>query len=673
MKSVDALTEQQRLLRIEYEEEERDFRQLTDSTGVDGLVARGMAKTPVKFNRTFFNNLNNRIAEVIFPSSGDEESDDDHKFEPGVSVSFFRINDDSKIEFLIPGRVSYVDGQRVGIELRNDSRLDKLESENLGLMVSFDKTTYFAMFEAIKRAISAKGRLGELRDIIYSGRPMQELKLTPVTLKYLNESQNRGVNKILRAKEVAIVHGPPGTGKTTTLVEAIYETLRREPQVLVCAQSNMAIDWISEKLIDRGVNVLRIGNPKRITDKMLPYTYEQKFGDHPDCATLAQVMREISALRGKRGETRNYSQKMGRLRERATELQIRINNDIFNSSNVIACTLTGADNKLLDGKRFTTLFIDEAAQALEPACWIPMRRAQRVILAGDHYQLPATVRSYQAMKEGLGVSLMERIAKLHPECVTTLQTQYRMHRDIMQFPNLEFYGGEMNADSSVSGRSIIPMDIPMEWVDTAEMGEDDNESQNNPENCDTHENEKSEESSKRDFREQLVGESGGKINRDEALLTIVVLMKYIKRIGEKRILEENIDFGLISPYRAQVQYLRKIIKRIPALKKIRKRISINTVDGFQGQERDVIVISTVRSNEEGNIGFLGDIRRMNVAITRARKKVIIIGNSKTLTHTRFYRRLFKYVTGLNGKYRARIFSNENVKGNQDITIENASD
>lgn len=433
---------------------------------------------------------------------------------------------------------------------------------------------------------------------------------------------------MLRAKDVAIVHGPPGTGKTTTLVEAIHETLRRESQVLVCAQSNMAVDWISEKLTDRGINVLRIGNPTRVNDKMLSFTYERRFETHPDYPTLWSIRKTIRELQGaRRHGTDQWHQKMDRLKSRATELEIRINNDLFSSAHVIASTLAGSANRLLEGMKFSTLFIDEAAQALEAACWIPMRRVGRVILAGDHCQLPPTVKCYEAMKGGLGKSLMERIVENHPETVTLLRMQYRMNEEIMRFSSDNFYHGAMVAAPDVKYRGILDYDSPIEWVDTAGLH-----------GLESGEHEESKDMVQ--FRESLTNGSYGRVNRDEALLTLLTLQNYIERIGKERFLEERIDVGVISPYRAQVRYLRHLIKHTPFFKPFRSSITVNTVDGFQGQERDVIVISMVRSNEEGNIGFLRDLRRMNVAMTRARMKLIIIGDSTTLTAHPFYRKLY---------------------------------
>ena len=634
MKSaVLELTEQRRLLQLEYEAEKQSFSQATERIGLSRLAERGNAWMPVKIGRSYYNSLNQRVVEIFRP----EDNDDDHNFEFGRPVAFFTLDrrDGDKPHFPFNGTVSYVDGNRMVVSIPDSADISHLSlAETAGILLSFDETSYRTMFDALEYAMKAKGRLGELRDLFYSTRKAGELSFAPMRFPYLNRTQEKGVNKVLYAKDVAIVHGPPGTGKTTTLVEAINETLRRESQVLVCAQSNMAVDWISEKLVDRGIHVLRIGNPSRVNDKMLSFTYERRFESHPDYPDLWSIRKAIRELHGARKHsTEQWHQKIERLKSRATELEIRINNDLFDSAHVIACTLVGSSSRLLEGKRFSTLFIDEAAQALEAACWIPMRRAGRVVLAGDHCQLPPTVKCYEAMKSGLGKSLMERLVENHPEAVTLLNMQYRMNEEIMRFSSDWFYNGKMEAAPEVRFRGILDYDTPIEWIDTSEICEELSPSQD-------------EASAETMFKETIAGNSFGRINKDEALLTLLTLQKYIERIGKDRFLEERIDVGVISPYRAQVQYLRHLLKRTPFFRKFRHLISVDTVDGFQGQERDVIVISLVRSNDDGNIGFLRDLRRMNVAMTRARMKLIIIGDVPTLTAHPFYRRLHTHISSL---------------------------
>ncbi len=622
---IQALQQQRLLLQLEYQAEKESFRKQTEEMGLLRKVKRGDAWYPLKIGKSYYNSLNQLVVEVH--RQGDEEIE--HNFEFGKPVCFFSVGEKDQIKyFSFTGTVSYVDGDRMVVSVPDNGQLiDVQGAENVGVQLFFDETSYKMMFDALDRVIKAKGRLGYLRDLFYSRQQAETFSFAPMHFPYLNRTQEEAVNKVLRAKDVAIVHGPPGTGKTTTLVEAIYETLRRENQVLVCAQSNMAVDWISEKLVDRGINVLRIGNPTRVNDKMLSFTYERRFEAHPDYELLWAIRKAIRELRAhrKRGDEK-YHQKLERLKERATELEVRINAQLFGEARVIACTLVGSANRLLEGQKFGTLFIDEAAQALEAACWIPIRRVSRVILAGDHCQLPPTVKSFAALKAGLGKTLMERIVDNKPEVVTLLKMQYRMNEEIMRFSSDWFYGNQVESAPEVKFRSILDLDIPMTWVDTSQF--------QLPEN---------EESL---FKEQFVGESFGRINKAEAELTLMALETYFNKIGKQRILDERIDVGVISPYRAQVQYLRRLLKKKDFFKPYRHLISVNTVDGFQGQERDVILISLVRANDEGQIGFLRDLRRMNVAITRARMKLIILGDASTMTRHPFYKKLYEYIDAL---------------------------
>ena len=622
---IQALQQQRLLLELEYQTEKETFRKQTEEMGVQRKVKRGDAWYPLKVDKSYYNSLNQLAVEVIRTSDQEIE----HTFEFGKTVMFFSC-EDNKIKYLpFTATVSYVDGDRMVCIIPNNGYLVTLQNtQNLGVQLSFDETSYRLMMEALDRAIKGKGRLGYLRDLFYSHQKAETFVFPPMHFPYLNPTQEDAVNMVLRAKDVAIVHGPPGTGKTTTLVEAIRETLMRESQVLVCAQSNMAVDWISEKLVDRGINVLRIGNPTRVNDKMLSFTYERRFEAHPDYPHLWAIRKAIRELRAhrKRGDEK-FHQKLESLKGRATELEIRINNELFGEARVIACTLVGAANRLLDGQKYGTLFIDEAAQALEAACWIPIRRVSRVILAGDHCQLPPTVKSIAALKAGLGKTLMERIVEMKPEVVTLLKMQYRMNDDIMRFSSNYFYDGQVESAPNVKYRGILDLDVAMEWVNPSENSE-------------------SLESSEESFKETFIGESFGRINKDEAELTLNTLQQYFERIGKQRLLDERIDVGIISPYRAQVQYLRRLLMKREFFKPFRRQISINTVDGFQGQERDIIVLSMVRSNDDGQIGFLRDLRRMNVAITRARMKVIILGDVATLTRHPFYRQLWQYIQSL---------------------------
>lgn len=607
-------------LQTEYEYEKEQFKQQTELMGLGRKIKRGMCWFPLHIGRSYYNALNQLVIEV----ERQEDKEIEHVFEYGRPVCFFTQDPLGKLNYLnFTATVSYVDEDRMVVVLPGTEALASLQTDKtLGVQLYFDETSYRLMFEALKQVIGAKNnRLAELRDIFHGKQPTSSYSFQPIRFPWLNQTQEEAVNKVLHAKDVAIVHGPPGTGKTTTLVEAIYETLHRESQVLVCAQSNMAVDWISEKLTDRGVNVLRIGNPSRVNDKMLSFTYERRFESHPDYPqlwSLRKAIRELYSQNRKGANRESMHQKINALKDRATELEIRINETLFSEARVIACTLVSSANRMLTGKKFGTLFIDEAAQALEAACWIPIRKADRVVLAGDHFQLPPTVKSPQALREGLGNTLMQAIANNQPDAVSLLKLQYRMNDEIMRFPSEWFYGGMLQSAPEVKYRSILDFDTPITWVNTEEM----------------------------DCNEEFIGESYGRINKPEAELTISQLKEYITKIGRERFLGERIDVGVISPYKAQVQYLRQLIKKDAFFKPYRQLITVNTVDGFQGQERDVILISLVRANEKGEIGFLGDLRRMNVAITRARMKLIILGNAATLTRHSFYKKLYEYISGL---------------------------
>lgn len=611
------LQRQYELLKMEYEYEKEQFRQQTEVMGIGRKIKRGMCWYPLNIGRSYYNALNQLVVEV----ERREDKDIEHVFEYGRPVCFFSQDLSGKLSYLnFVATVNYVDEDRMVVILPDADALLALQGrEVLGVQLYFDETSYRLMFEALKQVISARNnRLAELRDIFHGSRPLSVFSFQPVRFPWLNRTQEDAVNKVLHAKDVAIVHGPPGTGKTTTLVEAIYETLHRENQVLVCAQSNMAVDWISEKLVDRGVSVLRIGNPSRVNDKMLSFTYERRFESHPDYPQLWSIrkaVRELYSQLRKASNRESVRTKINSLKDRATDLEIRINESLFSEARVIACTLAGSANRVLVGQKYGTVFVDEAAQALEAACWIAIRKADRVILAGDHCQLPPTVKCVEAARQGLGHTLMQAVVKNKPDAVSLLKVQYRMNDAIMRFSSDWFYGGMLQSAPEVRYRSILDFDTPIEWVNTEGM----------------------------DCNEEFVGDSYGRINKAEAELSVVQLKNYITKIGRERFLEERIDVGLISPYKAQVQFLRQLLKKDSFFKPYRSAITVNTVDGFQGQERDVILISLVRANEEGQIGFLNDLRRMNVAITRARMKLIILGDASTLTRHPFYRKLYGYI------------------------------
>lgn len=642
---------QQDLLKLEYEYEKEEYQQLCREVGVDRRIRQGKCWYPLHVGRCYYNALDQLCVEVEAPDEiavkqvktdeGDLANKDiEFEFEPGRPVAFFTIgskeddglgvSDGSRgvAEFLpYTCQVSRVDGLRMMITVPGQQQVDNLRNlaltRGLGVQLSFDATSHRVMREALAEVISTSDKtLTHLRNVLIGDeKPQFRVENLPVSFPWLNPSQQKAVQKVLCAKEVAVVHGPPGTGKTTTLVEAISETLRREPQVMVCAQSNAAVDWICEQLIARGISVLRVGNPMRVSDALLEATYERRYEQHPDYTELWAIRRDIRAtisrLSGKlsgseRASAHNH---LSKLQNRAVELGIRIDEELFAHSRVIACTLIGSASRVLERKHYHTLFIDEAAQAMEAACWAAIRMCDRVILAGDHKQLPPTIKCREAEKRGLGKTLMERIAQRKPECVELLTVQYRMNRLIMDFPSRWFYHGRLVAAPEVADRAIVPIDPPLVWIDTARLG----------------------------YEEEKNPISTSILNKNEAIILVEVLKMYVAEMGMERMLRERVDFGIISPYKSQVALLRKMVRRSRDLKELLPSIAIDTVDGFQGRERDVVLISMVRSNDEGRIGFLNDLRRMNVAITRARMKLIIIGDTSVLCKTPFYNKLIEHV------------------------------
>ena len=610
---------QYELLQKEFEYEKEMFQEQTEQAGIHRRILQGYCWYPITVGRSYYNSLNQLVIEV----SRKEDKEIEHNFEYGRPVCFFTTDLKGKPKYLnFSAVISYVQEDCMVVVLPSLNTLIELQNTlDVGVQLYFDETSYKTMFNALTNVMKAKGnRLAYLRDVLLGKSSISRRTLFPIRFPWLNPSQEEAVNHVLAAKEVAIVHGPPGTGKTTTLVEAIYETLHRENQVLVCAQSNTAVDWISEKLVDRGISVLRIGNPTRVNDKMLSYTYERRFESHPDYVELWGIRKAIREIQSNLRKM-NYSDKetarnrLSHLRFRATELEVKIDTDLFAEARVVACTLVGSDNRVLTNHSFTTLFIDEAAQALEAACWIAIGKADRVILAGDHHQLPPTIKCIEAARRGLDQTLMQKVSQRKPEALSLLTIQYRMHDDIMRFSSHWFYHDKLQSASEVRYRGILEYDTPIVWVDTADC----------------------------QFEEEQQTDSVSRINKEEAILLVSNLQSYIEKIGRDRILEEHIDFGLISPYKSQVQYIRGLIKRNSFFKPFRKFITVHTVDGFQGQERDVIMISLVRANTQGQIGFLNDLRRMNVAITRARMKLIILGDASTLTQHKFYRELYNYI------------------------------
>lgn len=573
---------------------------------------------PVTLGASSYNALDQLLLTVSFEVSEDETDSD---FEPGKPAAFFCLGEADAPLRELPYQC-YIHEAVIGsvtLILPNRGALQALraaaESRLLGLQLCLDTTSYRVMLDALGAAArSDNARFAHLRNTLLGFDRPSFRQLPRLSFPWLNLSQQDAVQRVIEAQEVAIIHGPPGTGKTTTLVEAIIETLQRETQVLVCAPSNAAVDWISEQLSRRGVNVLRVGNPLRMSTEMLDCSYERRYAAHPDYPELWGIRKALREGRSGDGKSREKQARLAKMRDRATELELRINSDLFNQARVVSSTLIGSAYRILEGRHFPTLFIDEAAQALEPACWAAILKADRVIFSGDHQQLPPTVKSPEAARQGLDRTLMQRVANAHPRCVSLLTVQYRMNEDIMQFSSDWFYRGLLTAAPEVAHRQVSPIDTPLMWLDTSQCRFGERESR-----------------------------SLSRSNSEEARLLVHTLRDYVEMIGMERIQNERVDFGIISPYRAQVRLIRRLLKWQKFFRSLRRQISVNSVDGFQGQERDVIIISMVRDNGSGSIGFLRDLRRMNVAITRARMKLIIVGNSETLGRHPFYARLIEYV------------------------------
>ncbi len=530
----------------------------------------------------------------------------------------------------------------------------KLGGGKLGIDLTFDEVSYREMDNALREVIRARGnRLAELRDVLLGARQARfrpPKADDPYFSSYypspLNASQLAAVRHVMAAQDVAIIHGPPGTGKTTTLVQAILETTRRERRVLVCAPSNTAVDLLTEKLAERGVNVIRMGNPSRVSDLLLKHTLDARVMAHPSYAkmramrqTAEQHRNTASELTGKHARDFGFEGRQQRqqlkdearmLSQAANDLERFITEDVLESVQVITSTLVGASHRNIRHLSFETVFIDEAAQALEPGCWIPVAKGERVILAGDHHQLPPTVKSEKAAREGLRETLFEKCIKRQPDTARMLMVQYRMHEQIMTFSSEQFYGGQLEAHTSVRHAGLeaydasFAPDLPVEFLDTAGLG----------------------------FLEVTIPESRSTANPEEADLLLKRLAQLLKphKQAEAEHRQNLLTIGVIAPYRAQINYLKDAIEENGALSGLlqHRMLSVGTVDSFQGQERDIIAISLTRSNKHGDIGFLSDIRRMNVGMTRARRKLLLVGDSSTLGAHPFFKALLAYVKRIGG-------------------------
>lgn len=635
MNSREQLARTFELIKLERQADLEYYRQKVLLRSLHQRTQDGTTWYPVKLRRDYIGTGERLIIEVERSNNLEKP----HAFQSGKSVTVFSNATGKPEKEHVNGVINYVRDNVMVVTLNGDELPDWIQDGLLGVDVMFDEMSYREMEFALKEVMKAEdNRTAELREILL-GSEKSKLKISrapvPQLSSLLNESQQDALQKTIEAADVAFVHGPPGTGKTTTLVQSIVATVKVENQVLVCAPSNAAVDLLADKLSEQGLDILRIGHPARVTEQSLSRTMDAKIAAHSNYGELRELRKKMEQIRAaafkykrsfgfhERQERKMLLQEAKMLKGDADMLEFYIINDLLQNSHVICCTLVGSSHPTLRGKKFKTAFIDEAGQALEPACWIPILRSERVIFAGDHLQLPPTIKSNEASRSGLAETLFEKGIRKHPQRTAMLTRQYRMHEDIMQFSSRYFYKNELVADDRVSSTLLRPNQSPVVFIDTAGAG----------------------------YAEEQDPETLSRFNTEEATLLIQKVEQLVEEVGMDVWQKENFTVGIITPYRAQVDLLVKLAEGSPVLTTLHHLISINTVDAFQGQERDVIVIGFVRSNDRGEVGFLQDIRRTNVAMTRARKKLIMVGDSATLGSHPFYLELLDFVQ-VNGFYRS---------------------
>lgn len=635
MNSREQLARTFELIKLERQADLEYYRQKVLLRSLHQRTQDGTTWYPVKLRRDYIGTGERLIIEV--ERSNNQEKP--HAFQSGKSVTVFSNAGGKPEKDHINGVINYVRDAVMVITLNGEELPDWIQDGLLGVDVMFDEMSYREMEFALKEVMKAEeNRTAELREILLGNEKSQVKSSSPAVPKLsalLNSSQLQALTKAIEAADVAFIHGPPGTGKTTTMVQSIVATVKEEKQVLVCAPSNAAVDLLAEKLSEQGLDVLRIGHPARVTEQSLSKTMDAKIAAHANYGELRELRKRMEQIKStafkykrsfgfhERQERKMLLQEAKLLKADADMLEFYIINDLLQNCNAICCTLVGASHPTLRGKKFKTVFIDEAGQALEPACWIPLLRSERAIFAGDHLQLPPTIKSAEAARSGLAETLFEKGIRKHPHRSAMLTLQYRMHQDIMKFSSKYFYKDELVADDSVKATLLRPNQSPVEFIDTAGAG----------------------------YTEEQDPETLSRSNPEEAELVIRKVEKLIEEVGVAEWLNENFTIGIITPYRAQVDLLTRLAEGSPVFTQLHHLISINTVDAFQGQERDVIVISFVRNNDRGEVGFLQDIRRTNVAMTRARKKLVMIGDSATLGSHPFYLELLDYVQA-NGFYKS---------------------
>lgn len=629
---IERLLNLRKLLKVERDEDFAQYKQHFSRNNISYRREKGVTWYPVVITNTEIGHGEYLSIEIERTTNHNEP----HQFSGGKNAALF--SNTHPDEQPINGIIKIINPNKIRLSLSVDELPDWCDDGKLGINLLFDESSYREMDIAMEKVINAShSRLATLRDVMYGIKSPEFDKIDPsIHSSGLNQSQNTAVQKIIAAKDIAIIHGPPGTGKTTTLVEAIRQTLKNEKQVLVCSSSNTAVDLLTEKLHREGINVLRLGNPARISEEVLMNTLDVKMAAHESFKELKKCRKtaeEYFRMAGKykrtfgkdeREQRQLFYMEARKILQEARNLEDYIFHEQFDKAQVIACTPVVSSGKMMRDKYFSTVFIDEAAQALEPMCWIPITRSNRVIFAGDHFQLPPTVKSKNAEAGGLKETLFEQCMNLDTVSVM-LNTQYRMHEHIMNFSNKKFYQNNLIADASVKDTVLsfdaneLLLHTPLDFIDTAGCG----------------------------YNEIINPESLSIANPEEGQLLIKHLKELLEQYSQSNKSGKRISIGIISPYKEQVQYLITQIAADAGFDNYRSQIAIKTVDGFQGQERDVIYISLVRSNDLKEIGFLNDIRRMNVALTRAKKKLVVIGDSATLANHPFYKDFLDYTESSN--------------------------
>lgn len=614
------------LLKIEQAEDRAQYQKLTETTSIADRRANGLTWYPIAIRGSEMSRGDYLTVEVERTT----HQDIPHQLRFGMPAVLFS-NHDPKAD-RVEGTITHQSGNRAKITLRTDELPDWSRDGKLGIEVLFDENSYNEMEQALKTARNQSEKSDNRLIQILTGEkePTFRSEAPTLSLPRLNPSQVAAVGKIVAANELAIVHGPPGTGKTTTLIQAIKTLIKQDHQkILVVAPSNTAVDLLSEKLHGEGLNVLRIGNPARVSDRLMALTLDHKVSEHSAIKEAKKLKKQANEFRNMAHKyKRNFGKAEREQRKALFDEAHRIMKDVANTeqyviddliakAQVITATLVGANHYTVRHLTYHTAVIDEAGQALEPACWIPILKAQKVILAGDHCQLPPTIKSPEAARKGLAKTLLEKCVELHPEAVSLLDEQYRMHEHIMGYSSQVFYENKLKAHESVARHSLFEGDTSLVFVDTAGCG----------------------------FEEKLDGTSS--TNPEEAALLMRHLSQQVADLSTHYTVQNFPTIAIISPYKQQINILKEQLLQYPDLLVYGDKISVNTIDSFQGQERDIVYISLVRSNTEGDIGFLSDIRRMNVAMTRARKKLVIVGDSATLASLPFYADFITYSEALN--------------------------